>query len=249
MNESWKPTPGYEGRVAARERQVLFSAPMVRALLDGTKTQTRRAVSPASGLLVYLQDRYGEAINTVCEPGKAPVHRRTPGRPHTELVLPHCPYGRPGDRLWVREAWAAPHALDGHTPRFMPPTTRVHYAATEDRGGLLWRPSIHMPRWACRFVLTLESVRLERLHDISEPDAIDEGVLSLGKQWAADTFPEYFGDLGVALSNGFKPPIGPSPRDRYAMLWTQINGPGSWSANPWVWVLAFHCRQNLQPNF
>ena len=180
------------------ERPILFSAPMIRALLAGTKTQTRRVVKD-TGLY---------AIN-------AAIHGPETAARELLALASRCPYGQPGDRLYVRETWAAPHALDGHTPRFMPRGTRMHYAATEDRGGLLWRPSIHMPRWASRITLEVTEVRVERLQAISRGDAMAEGCP--------------FANMAA----------GPDPRDWYRDLWNEINGPGAWGLSPWVWVVAF----------
>jgi hypothetical protein len=124
----------------------------------------------------------------------------------------------------VRETWAAPHAYDHLPPRLIPQDARVHYAATEDRGGLLWRPSIHMPRWASRITLEITAVRVERLQDISEADALAEGI--------------------VATHGGYGLPDGShyhaaDPRVSYWSLWDAINGQGSVEANPWVWVIEF----------
>ena len=121
-----------------------------------------------------------------------------------------------GDRLYVRETWSAPHAYDHLPPRLIPKDARINYAATEDRGGLLWRPSIHMPRWASRISLGITSVRVERLQDISEADAIAEGV-----------------------RNSLHLPGGRFARENFAHLWWTINGDGSWESNPWVWVIEF----------
>lgn len=211
-----------------KERPILFSGPMVRAVLAGTKTQTRRVVK----LKHYHQ-----------------IEERDDGSPWPWMYdgeckenswIP-CPYGQPavvdsghrigGDRLYVREALAAPHAYDHLPPRLIPQDARIHYAATEDRGGLLWRPSIHMPRWASRITLELTGVRVECLQDISEADARAEGVTD-----------------GGCLNCGESEPCGcpapaPDARDAFARLWMSINGSESWLANPWVWVLEF-CRIN-----
>lgn len=186
------------------ERPILFSAPMVRALLAGTKTQTRRAVKPTPRRVDGGVPYHDAPTWAHAEPGSAVVR---------------CPYGRRGDRLYVRETWAAPHSMDGHTPRFMPRDTRVHYAATEDRDGLLWRPSIHMPRWASRITLEVTEVRVERLQAISEADARAEGF-----------------ELGA-------PPCTDAPIRWYRHLWDQINGAGAWDANPWVWAVSFRVIQ------
>ena len=182
-----------------KERPILFNAPMVRALLDGTKTQTLRIVKARD--LEWMDVHQG-----LREPDNAE----------------RCPYGQPGgDRLYVRETWAAPHAYDHLPPRLIPQDARIHYAATEDRGGLLWRPSIHMPRWASRITLEIASVRVERLQSISEADALAEGV---------NVHQDHHGRPTISIY---------SPVQAYRDLWEQINGPGSWDANPWVWVVEF----------
>lgn len=191
-----------------KERPILFSSSMVRAILDGSKTMTRRIIKPQP---------------THFNPAGTP-RRVVPNGGPSESIC--CPYGQPGDRLWVRETWAAPHALDGHTPRFMPPTTRVHYAASEDRGGLLWRASIHMPRWASRILLEIADVRIERLQDISEDDAQAEGL----------EYSERFEGYCIGEAEHYN---SHDPRLSYASLWESINGPDSWAANPWVWVVTF----------
>ena len=184
-----------------KERPILFSAPMVRALLDGSKTQTRRVVKPTpewigqSGVLSY---------------------RGRVGLPHAL-----CPYGQPGDRLWVRESWHQRgkfvFALPDSDKRSWLGTREIAYSADAKRPGHDWRsrPSSHMPRWASRITLEITGVRVERLQDISRGDAMVEGC----------PFPN------MAAYN--------DPRKWYADLWESINGPGSWDANPWAWVVEF----------
>jgi hypothetical protein len=231
---------GCNAQAVARERAVLFSAPMVRALLAGTKTQTRRAMSvqPHDGAEVVCDDFYPTVIakNGDEEPG----HEVFGAWWSDGEEAVRCPYGKPGERLWVREAWRTDPQFDYLPPRDLDPAVApVQYEAgphADVLGGKL-RPSMFMPRWACRLVLTLESVRVERLNDISEADALAEGVTP---KWE----PGCSGRLMEALGGfSFRPAA-----SAYADLWEQINGPGSWSANPWVWVLAFRCGPNLQPN-
>ena len=130
----------------------------------------------------------------------------------------------------MRETWAAPHAYDHLPPRLIPRDARIHYAATEERGGLLCRPSIHMPRWASRITLEITGVRVERLQDISCHDALAEGI--------------------PRTRDGFGMPDGShfhcdDPRQSYYSLWEAINGPGSVAANPWVWVVEFQRVKGL----
>jgi hypothetical protein len=226
---------GCNAQAVARERAVLFSAPMVRALLAGTKTQTRRPVNPQPETQHDGEPYWhvgGYRVWGYRPPTAVPL--RAGGNP-----LP-CPYGKPGDRLWVREAWRTDPQFDYLPPRDLDPAVApLQYEAgphADVLGGKL-RPSMFMPRWACRLVLTLESVRVERLNDISEADALAEGVTP---KWE----PGCSGRLMEAFSGfSFRPAA-----SAYADLWEQINGPGSWSANPWVWVMAFRRCPNLQPN-
>lgn len=203
------------------ERPIIFSAPMVRALLAGTKTQTRRGASKPV--------RHPDLGNWY-----------TPGA----LVLEHepqhvieraCPYGQPGDRLWVRETWAECARRQPLTDEDLPWQQHgrilVYAADPEWNGARLfvcadgvarwakperWRPSIFMPRWASRITMEVTGVRVERLQDISEADAIAEGC-----------------------TNSLHLPGGRFANENYQHLWWQINGDGSWEANPWVWVVEF----------
>lgn len=199
-----------------KERPILFSGSMVRAILAGTKTQTRRALPTMEtlGRIEYPGKRDWRGISRVnwldTAEGMAAAVRE-------------CPHGTVGTKLWVRETWAVPHRYDGHGPSNIPVLgVRTHYAATEERGGLRWRPSIHMPRWASRITLEITGVRVERLHDISEADAMAEGV---------NVHPDHHGKPRTSIY---------SPVQAYRDLWESINGQGSWAVNPWVWVISFH---------
>lgn len=199
-----------------KERPILFSAPMIQAILNGTKTQTRRVAKRT-------------AAGHVKETGG---HRRWHIADFDAYLA--CPYGQPGDRLWVRETWAAPHSEDGRPPRAIQcDQMRIHYLASESRGGLVWRPSIHMPRWASRITLEITSVRVERLWEVSEADAVSEGVGSITvsdggeSRWVNYNQPE---SKGCSFGDA---------RSSYRSLWEEINGQGSWDLNPWVWVVEF----------
>lgn len=175
-----------------RERPILFSAPMVRAILDGRKTQTRRAVKHTP-LLGYPDDWCHHVGKRDFEHGVGDFRR-------------FCAYGQPGDQLWVRETFAT----DGEG----------FFAFRADgetyNDGLPWKPSIHMPRKASRIDLEITGIRVERLQEISYKDTIAEGPRPCG--WGND-------DGGVQRN--------------FARLWDEINGPGSWDKNPWVWVIEF----------
>lgn len=186
------------------ERPILFSAPMVRAILEGRKTQTRRIVKPqpspsSDTAFIGLDGIWRFSHPTL----RGPVSH--------EADDVRCPYGQPGDRLWVREAWA-------FHPDFPESTRRAIYRADAgvENDVPRWRPSIHMPRWASRILLEITAVRVERLQDISETDAQAEGV-----------------------ANSLHLRGGRLARENFAHLWWTINGDGSWEANPWVWVVEF----------
>lgn len=175
-----------------KDHPILFSGPLVRAILSGKKTQTRRLIS-------------GRAL--------AMIER------DSHEILP-CPYGQPGDRLWVREAWG--YDQDG------PHSGPVLFRADRDDPGIRWRPSIHMPRWASRLSLEVVEVRVQRIQDISEEDAQAEGI---HEHPAAKIMLDAKGThVGAFL-----------------MAWNAINGKrpgGSWEANPWVWAVSF---RRVQP--
>ena len=147
------------------EHPILFSGPMVRAILDGRKTQTRRVIK-------WKCNRGPDGYDTVGESKiiRVPWTERTLAK----ILVPECPYGVPGDRLWVRETWGKDlyAHLSGHVPilyKVGPPSIDPDYPVK-------WNPSIHMPRWASRLTLEVVEVRAQRLQDITEQDAIAEGV-------------------------------------------------------------------------
>lgn len=205
-----------------KERPILFSGPMVRALLDGRKTQTRRVMKQAVGpslsvgvdgatAVAELSWLYGDG------PGHE-VHERTQKVP--------CPYGAPGDHLWVRESfWGcdAPGYGDQPCVVYDEEHHRTHYRAAEVRP---WArkfgriPSIHMPRDCSRITLEVTGVRVERLQDISEADASAEGVQA-------------------GYGEPFDPAHTISDQRRFELVWKQIHDEASWNANPWVWIVEF----------
>jgi hypothetical protein len=189
-----------------KELPIRFSGPMVKAILDGSKTQTRRVVK---------QDRDGLLD---CKPTPA-------WDAFWQCVA--CPYGKPGDRLWVRETFGIDDE-DGAVLYFADPDTAQnaeHARICEDRYPRR-RPSIHMPRWASRILLEITDVRVERVQDISEADAQAEGI----------EYSERFEGYCIGMAEHYH---SHDPRLSYASLWESINGPDSWAANPWVWVIEF----------
>lgn len=192
------------------ERPILFSGAMVRELLAGTKTQTRR----------------------IC---KVPMRAGMP-EPELASLLATCRYGKPGDRLWVRETSKAielPSGLDGvrySADQAFRPIENTREASEAwmamhayRRGRGLVVPAIHMPRWASRIALELTGVRVERLQSISHEDAWDEGIRP-----GAD-----------GLYSCPNASFAETPVDAYRQLWEHLNGAKSWAENPWVWVLCF----------
>lgn len=214
-----------------KERPILFSAPMVRALLAGTKTQTRRVVQwrkPEPGLNLGFSGLSAHAYPNgwVLEaPSRTSSEWRCASTP--------CPYGQPGDRLWVRETWST-HACFDDVPPCQLTTRSLHYWADGQIQTGKGRPSIHMPRWASRIDLEVAGVRVERLQDISEADAWSEGCT----RGQADDVGGFF-PAEEPLPNGKGFRGWDNARDWYADLWEEINGPDSWDANPWVWVVEF----------
>lgn len=224
-----------------KETPTLFTGEMVRAILDGRKAQTRRMIKSPSrkhdhftlvdygdGLWPYLSD---DGESSITDDGN-------------ETAI-ECPYGKPGDRLWVRETWAIGvstgnswHSENGRIKSIAEPQRYARRYAADGTEGFYgkWRPSIFMPKWACRLWLELTDVRVERLQEVTEADAIAEGVKvcpnmngregTTGYVWPGSPY-----DLSglchssaiTAFSQGFE----------------SINGADSWAANPWVWVLTF----------
>ncbi|MCU4350198.1 hypothetical protein [Acinetobacter ursingii] len=216
-----------------KERPILFSGPMITAILEGRKAQTRRVINPQPEGKTLQSNLDGKWLS----------------KKFNGLLLPkiedlpiHCPYGKIGDQLWVRETWstvnlygeiALAYKADGEVIRVVenesfqdedglinyddPRLEKYSFAAWAD--DLLegkegnWKPSIHMPRWASRILLEITNIRVERLQDISESDSLKEGV-------------------GSPILRDCKKP-------KFMQLWESINGADSWAANPWVWVVEF----------
>lgn len=229
-----------------KERGILFSAPMVLAILAGRKTQTRRIIKPqlpacestCGGTLWNNNGGYGWHCGS-CGAGMRSVFRG--GEPIDALGV-KCPYGQPGDRLWVRETWRVGNygVRTSCDPACIVVTYKAGGQATfyeddlpaEECGPITaahkcgfqsgrWKPSIHMPRWASRITLEITDVRVERVQDISEDDAEEEGC-----------------EHGIhALPSGAV--IKEYHPYAFASLWDNTNGKGAWERNDWVWVVEF----------
>lgn len=202
-----------------------MSGDMVRAILEGRKTQTRRVMRPTKPNEKYIfnhdhfkknykfKNMWHDMDNKYC------AYFHTGPTSDSEWGFAEsfeCPYGQPGDRLWVREKFA--QTLHG----------TVYAADNNGWGGLKWSPSIHMPRWDSRITLEITGVRVERLQGISEDGAQSEGITTKG----------FLDD--IAFCNPKNPIVDhPSARDAFIALWESINGAKSWAANPWVWAISF----------
>lgn len=221
-----------------KERPILFSAPMVRAVLDGSKTQTRRLIKPQP---VGIEEYTSGFVDEAWASGHIDVK---------------CPYGKVGDRLWVRETWrpfswqpnplTVEYRADGIVRNISLPDhvdeeglfdsylkldaeCKKAGCACDEEGNyswddsgsnpIRWRPSIFMPRWASRITLEITDVRVERLQDISEEDARAEGADPISEEVSSNPLIRY--------------------RAAFHSLWSSINGIGSWQSNPWVWVISF----------
>ncbi len=227
-----------------KERPILMSGPMVRAILEGRKTQTRRIMKPQP----HPEFLKRGVVSVVPQWPMQNGVRWFMADGCSELVP--CPYGQPGDRLWVKETWQyagwtedgypyVRYAVDGTTrlvdrgisdewaikleDTWQKLSTDENYAIDKKAADRKWRPSIFMPRWASRITLEVTAVRVERLQDISCEDALAEGI------------DHYCPGVTAALRGETEA----DPVAEYRTLWESINGPGSWDANPWVWVISF----------
>lgn len=196
------------------ERPILFSTPMVQAILDGRKTQTRRIVKPQP----IIDNDSGYVFSG---DHKHQFKNDSTHTPWEQRFIEVCPYGSVGDVLWVRETWNQ----DGN---------EFFYKADCDINVVGWKPSIHMPKKACRIFLEITKIRLERLHHIRENDSISEGVRCTG-------FEPTVGHGGTSLYLDYlnQKQAFWSARESFTSLWKSINGEESWESNPWVWVIEF----------
>lgn len=182
------------------DRPIIFSAPMLKALLDGMKTQTRRILKP-------------QPVPSLS--WSAPP----PGTYPSDKGWSRFPYA-PGDRLWVREAWRHDAGV--------PFQYRAGPHIGDDALGIRWLSPIHMPRKFSRLTLTVTDVRVQRVQDISNDDAIAEGIQPHGHAYTG---------------YGKQAEVWMAPYDSFASLWNSIHGPGAWDANPWVCALTFTVEQ------
>lgn len=209
-------------------KPILFSTPMVQAILDGRKTQTRRVIKSKheSGLFFVSKTNNGQVTGITSLDWD-----ELPKNDCTNDIQPIC---KVGDVLWVRETWQ--YSDDLNEPYLYKQKFMEEYHP-EYWDMMKWKPSIFMPKEACRIFLRVKNIRAERLHDISENDAINEGVQPLlmsGMQLATSgqLYRNYM-DNSKTFNDGCK------PLNSFMTLWQSINGTESWSNNPWVWVYEF----------
>lgn len=215
-----------------KERPVIFNGEMVRAIIDGRKTQTRRALNWKRQPYTEMAERDDGSLWPWAEDGVRGGD-----------IWFHCPFGEVGDRLWVRETFMdlTGTGIEATTGKFEGFAYRADTPAgsygdeVRKEYGLKWTPSLHMPRKACRIMLEITAVRVERLNDISEEDAKAEGVRAIENN---------FGN-GPAYCDYFLPNLDDTAewynRASYSFksLWKSIYGAENWRANPWVWVIEF----------
>jgi len=210
------------------DRPILFSAPMVRALREGRKTQTRRVLKPRKGVTIADLEKGAPAFGGI---GNWMMIKR-------EDV--QSPRVAPGDREWVRESWRTEDAaFDKIKPRDLPRDTSILFDAdahwSDNKSVGRKRPGMFMPQWASRLTLLIDAVRVERLQDISYDDAIAEGVADMSKAVAAiERHADDYDETAEQCSRRLR-----WPQRGFAQLWESINGAGSWTANPWVVVRTF----------
>lgn len=214
------------------ERPILFSGPMVRAILEGRKTQTRRPITRLHG---FGQVHDFQRAHT---PGYDWAFRDRGGRwnevDDTRLRQQFCPFGVAGDRLWVRECfaawWTTATGKRSHVMGYRADINDPDWDGfgAEDPWWLdaKWEPSIHMPRTFSRITLEITGVSVQRLQDISEEDAVAEGI-------------DGAACAELSTSSPWRDVLAPSAVHAFASLWDSINGAGAWLANPWVWVVTF----------
>ncbi|MDV5252236.1 morphogenetic protein [Enterobacter hormaechei] len=209
-----------------KERGMIFNAEMVRAILDGRKTQTRRIMKKQPE---PSKAREGD-FYFPCNKMQSMVHVSDfiPGNSMIpdahEFFSKCCPFGEVGDRIWVRETWAR-YNIDQDSHDMAYRATTPEDWPEEGR----WRPSIHMPRWASRITLEITGVRVERLQSISPNDASREGLIKLPAtgRYCLNQGDQYFGGASH------------DAREVFSWLWESIYGAESWQSNPWVWVIEF----------
>jgi hypothetical protein len=211
------------------EKPILFSTPMVKAIITGKKTATRRIIKHQPPEYVHYFDYYNGFFRAYMIPGEP---CSAPGSTEPLRIKPRFNIG---NILWVRETWC-----NINKPEFEP--EYYYFADTLDdevymADEWLWKSPMFMPRVAARLFLRVKNISIERLQEITECQAIDEGVSSYDG-WET---PEYLKEVAAAKAAGTKPPLGFSPRQRFAHLWDKLNQKKGfdWDTNPWVYAIEF----------
>lgn len=210
------------------DKPIIFSAPMVRALLDGRKTQTRRVIKPQphdrSEGCYHRPDGSWVWVDAHRENNGAGYYGNRLDDSHffTRYVV--------GERLYVRETWTArmTHGWTISDARSRMFNEEILFRADGHDSLDGWWPSIHMPREFSRLTLTVTDVRVQRLQDISEVDAVAEGLVQAYEGWATDTGGSCWGNSAV---------------NSYRQLWNSLHGPDAWDANPWVVAVSFSVQR------
>lgn len=220
-----------------KERPMIFNAEMVRAILDGRKTQTRRIMKPQPTPCTLQKGGHWWPSNVFKTMLHIEEEMQNGKGCWGGLVGDACPFGDVGDRIWVRETWAR-YNIDQDSHDMAYRATTPEDWPEEGR----WRPSMHMPRWASRITLEITGVRVERLNNISHEDAEREGIHTevwdqtvVAKNYAAeDGFFQFWSESMphyVEMNELY--------RSSFQSLWQSIYGAENWQANPWVWVIEF----------
>lgn len=228
-----------EAGIRPDEHPILFSTEMVKAILEGRKTMTRRVVKNIENGSRYLNEYPAhEAMNMY--PFIEPSEFQKPDNNKIASVV-SCPYGKPGDLLWVRETWTG-DIFSGSANAFVYKATSPNHRNCQERKLSIWKPSIHMPKAAARIWLQVEEVRVERLQDISEEDAKAEGVKIHSRgNFYLDYVAEAFNTTQFIYRL-------PSAKQSFKTLWELINERRknfiekhgiTWIDNPWVWVVKY----------
>lgn len=228
--------------IAERFSPILMSAGNAQKCHNESKTMTRRIIKPQPLEISWFEHQQGWCARVREDMGSAE---------HPAYVMMPCPYGKVGDLLWVREPWAFP-GEEALMYQGNPDDVALYekWMKGENYPKIKWTPSIHMPRWACRTVLEITEIRVERVQEISEDDARAEGITRRDplpddysrnlpcshcgqrKSQHVGTVRVCFGSHGEIFNSG-------TFKGGFYWLWESINGAGSWDANPWVWVIGF----------
>lgn len=224
------------------EKPIIMSTPMVQGIQEDRKTQTRRIKgldfineNPDKWEFINTSDKLDFPRPADCKYPENVWYYWNNVHNNSRSFISQCPYGKPGDVLWVRETWAK---TGDNFHDDWPGHGEYYYRADDPyselepnsptKGLPKWKPSIFMPKEACRIKLLVKDIRVERLQDISEQDAIAEGIQTLCDPKISET------GSGQKFYNE-----GDYPTDHYERLWESINGKDSWNKNPWVWVVTF----------